>query len=68
MRPPVVVELDPLANSGPGLCSPAPCMQVDAFVFEGTPQPFHEDVVEEAALAIHRDFHTGFPQPVGPRP
>ena len=41
-------------------------MQVDAFVFQGPPEPFDKDVVEEPALAIHRDTHTGSARPVGP--
>ena len=41
-------------------------MQVDALVFERPPQPLDEDVVEEPALAIHRDAHADLAQPVRP--
>lgn len=48
-----VVELDPLADTcfrfRPGL----PGMQVDTLVFQRSPEPFNEDVVEEPPLAIH---------------
>ena len=41
-------------------------MQGDALVFQGSPQPLDEDVVEEAAFPIHRDAHAGSAEPVGP--
>ena len=43
-------------------------MQIDALVFEGSPQPLDEDVVEEPALAVHGNPHTGLPEGVGPGP
>ena len=52
-----VVELDPFSDTGLRLCSGFPGVEVDAFVFQAPPQPLHEDVVEEPALAIHRDEH-----------
>ena len=41
-------------------------MQVDAFIFQAPPEPFDKDVIEEPALAIHRDAHTGSTQPICP--
>ena len=48
-----IVELNPVADTGFGLRSALPCMQINALVFQGAPEPFDEDVVEEATLAIH---------------
>ena len=39
-------------------------MQVDALVFQAPPEPFHEDVVEEPALAIHPDADAGAAQAI----
>ena len=50
MWPLLIVEFDPLADPGACLASTDPRIQIDAFVFERTPQPFHKDVVEEEAL------------------
>ena len=48
-----IIELDSLADTcfrfRPGL----PSMQVDTLVFQRSPEPFYEDVVEEPSLAIH---------------
>lgn len=41
-------------------------MQVNEFVFQCSPQPLDEDVVEESAFPIHRDAHTGSAEPSGP--
>lgn len=46
----VVVEGDPAADSGFGLRSDFPGVQVDAFIFQGSPEPLDEDVVEAAPL------------------
>ncbi len=37
-------------------------MQIYDLLFEGSPQPFDEDVVEIAALPVHRDFDISFRQ------
>ena len=34
--------------------------EVDALVFDAAPEPFHEDVVMVAALAVHADPDTVF--------
>ena len=49
----LVIEFDPLGDTGFGLRSAFPRIQIDALVFQGPPEPFDEDVVEEATLAIH---------------
>jgi len=41
-------------------------VQVDAFILQGPPQAFYEDVVQIAAFAIHGDLGLGPLQPVGP--
>ncbi len=41
-------------------------MQVDAFIFQGPPEAFDEDVVEVTGFAVHGDFSLGALQPVGP--
>lgn len=41
-------------------------MQVDAPVFQGSPEPFYKNVVEEAAFSVHRDPHANPAQPVRP--
>ena len=51
----VVVEGDPAADARPCLRTGLPAVQVDAFLFQGPPKTLDEDVVEAAALAVHRD-------------
>ncbi len=41
-------------------------MQVDALVFQGSPQPLDEDIIEEPPLSVHRDAHAGPAQTVCP--
>ena len=55
MRALLVVELHPLSDASLRFWSGFPGMQIDAFVFQGPPQPLDEDVVEEPSLAIHWD-------------
>ena len=40
-------------------------MQIDVFVFQGSTEPFDKAVVEEPALAVHRDADAGSAQLVG---
>ena len=49
----VIVELDPLGDASPGFGAGFPSMQIDAFVFQRSPKPFHEDVVKEPSFSIH---------------
>ena len=44
----VIVEVDPLSNACLRLRSGLPTMQVDAFVFQGPPQAFDTDEIEQA--------------------
>ena len=62
----VIVELHPFSNACLRFRSSLPGVQVDAFVFEGAPQPPDEDIVEEPALAVHRDANAGSAQTVCP--
>ena len=52
---PVVVEGYPVADGGLGLRSCFPRVQVDALVFQRSPQALDEDIVDAAPFAIHRD-------------
>src|SRR5215468_6449349 len=49
----VVVEVEPGANTRLGLGHSRIGVEIDLLVFEAAPQPFDEDVVHAAALAIH---------------
>ena len=66
VRPLVVVEGDPTTDGCLGLRAGLPGVQVDAFILERPPQALDEDVVEAAALAVHRDPGSNPLQPVGP--
>ena len=55
MGPAAVVESDVAADPGAGLGDTGVDPQVDLLVFDGSPQPLHEDVVAPGALAIHAD-------------
>jgi hypothetical protein len=46
-----VVEVDVTSDGRSGLTDRLVCVQVDLFVLDGLPGPFHEDVVTLAALA-----------------
>jgi len=61
-----VVICHSMADLGAGICAGLKRPQIDAFVFQASPKPFHEDVVEEPALAVHRDAHARLAQPVRP--
>ena len=66
--PVVIIERDPPTDPGPGFAPARKGVQVNAFVFQGPPQSFDEDIVEEPTIAIHGDPYTGFFQTVGPGP
>ena len=57
MRPLDVVEADPIFDNPFGLEPVLQFMQVYGLLFEGSPQPFDEDVVEITATPIHRYFY-----------
>jgi hypothetical protein len=39
-------------------------VQVDLFIFDGTPKPFGKDIVEGTLLTIHTDLNVGSQQPI----
>ena len=45
-----VVELDPFADTGLRLRPGLPGVQIDAFVFQAPPEPFHKDAVREPSF------------------
>ncbi len=53
----LVGERDVLLSSALGLAHAVVGMQIDLFVFDTLPEPFHEDVITPAAGAIHADGH-----------
>ena len=66
VRPLVIVEGDPSRHTSLGLRAGFPSMQIDALILQGPPEALDEDVVEAAALAIHRDPGANPFQAVGP--
>ncbi len=50
-----VVEVDVTADGLPGVADRDVGMQVDLFVLDRAPDPFDEDVIAPAALAVHAD-------------
>ena len=50
---PMIIEGNPLADGSLGLRPCFPSVQVDAFILEGPPEAFDEDVVDAAPLAVH---------------
>ena len=65
-RAAVIVELHPVADTRAGLRPGLPSVEMDALIFQGSPQALNEDVVQIAALAIHRDADTGPAQAICP--
>lgn len=54
---------DPVTNFAAGLEG----MQIDAFIFQGKPQPLNHDVVPPAPFAVHGDAHVSLFQDIGER-
>ncbi len=52
-----VIESDPFCDAGTSLLDVLVCSQIDLFVLQTSPQAFDENVVQEAALAVHADCH-----------
>ena len=65
MGPAPVVEVHPQADSSPGLGASRELGQVDALVFERSPQPLDEHIVHPATRAIHRDANASLLEHVG---
>ena len=62
----VVGEGDPATDGSLGLRAGLLRMQIDAFILQGPPKAFDEDVVEAAPFTVHRDPVADPFQPVGP--
>lgn len=62
----VIVEGHPFLDARFCLRAVFPSMQVEAFTFQGSPEPLDEDIVEEAAPAIHRDADARSAQAICP--
>ena len=60
-----VVVADPTTDPCSCLTAGFEGIEVDAFVFQRSPQPFDEDVIHPAATTIHRDADVGILQDVG---
>ncbi len=60
-----VVVADPITNPVPGFGTGFEGVQVDAFVFEGSPEPLDHPIVDPAATTVHRDFDLRIAQHVG---
>ena len=53
----MVVEVDVMTDSGLGLFYSVVCFEINLLVFKTAPEALHEDIVHEAALAVHADFN-----------
>ncbi len=60
-----IVVADPPTDPCSCLTAGLEGIEVDAFVFQRSPQPLDEDVVHPAATAVHRDADVGIVQGVG---
>jgi hypothetical protein len=56
MRAPRIVVGNPIADTCPGLTARLKCVEINALIFQRSPQPFDENIVDPAALAVHRNF------------
>ena len=63
--PALVVEAEEGGEVGLGLDLRAVALEVDLLIFDSAPQPLDEDVVEAAALAVHRQLHAGGQERLG---
>ena len=55
VRPILVVEGEVLVQAGEQRGYGLILLEVDIFVFDATPEPFHEDIVEAPTASIHTD-------------
>ena len=62
MRPPRVVEVNPIVDDLFGLEAVGDIMQIDCLLLQGSPEPLDEDAVQIAAPPIHTDFDIGLRQ------
>ncbi len=56
MRPDRIVECHVACDPGLSIAGRVVGMEVDLFIFEAPPQPFHEHVVAPAPFPIHADL------------
>ena len=56
MRPVAVVVIDPATDAAPSLGAGFECVQIDALVLQGSPEPLDEPIVNPAASSVHGDF------------
>ena len=59
MRTVVVVENEVVMQADIELWHRLVAFEVNVFILHRSPQPFHEDVVQGSALAIHADANFG---------
>jgi hypothetical protein len=50
-----IVEIQVSPDCNPRLLNIAIGVQIDLFIFDGSPQPFHENVISPGSFAIHAD-------------
>lgn len=50
-----VIEAEIFSNGSPGLRDGLVRFEIHLLIFAGAPQPFNEDIVSPATLAIHAD-------------
>jgi hypothetical protein len=53
MEPLIVAEIEESAQSLPQLARRGAFIQVDLLIFDGSPEPLHENVVEAAPSMVH---------------
>ena len=59
VRPILVVEAEVLVQAGEQRGYGLILLEVDIFVFDATPEPFDEDIVEAPTTSIHTDADVG---------
>ena len=57
-----VVKPDPIVNDPLGLKAIGDCVQINCFLFQGSPQSFDKDGVQITATPIHGDCDGGIGQ------
>ncbi len=65
MEPLLVVEVEVATQVLYGLRDRPVLVEIDLLVFHGTPEPFNEDVVEDASSAVHADLNPAVLQAPG---
>jgi hypothetical protein len=68
VKPLVVVEVPILPQAAAEIADPLAVVQVEPLLFEGPPEAFHEDVVEDPAPTVHAESDLLFPERSRKRP